>query len=222
MVSGVRSVIIHRNRLFREGLACVLAQQPNMMVAGVFASVSEMLQDAEALRPDVLVLDLHLPDREGLGEARLIKGLFPEIKILMTGLSGVESDVLACIEAGVAGYLVHEASLEDLLNNIQAVAAGEALCSPKVAGMLFSRIAEAGRERELRHVLGLPNLTRRELEIIALIEEGFSNKEIAAQLQIELQTVKNHIHNILDKLQLEGRREAARFARERGLLPTKR
>ena len=222
MVSGVRSVIIHRNRLFREGLACVLAQQPNMMVAGVFASVSEMLQDAETLRPDVLVLDLHLPDREGLGEARLIKGLFPEIKILMTGLSGVESDVLACIEAGVAGYLVHEASLEDLLNNIQAVAAGEALCSPKVAGMLFSRIAEAGRERELRHVLGLPNLTRRELEIIALIEEGFSNKEIAAQLQIELQTVKNHIHNILDKLQLEGRREAARFARERGLLPTKR
>lgn len=216
-MSDVRILIIHRNCLFREGLAFVLAQQPNMMVAGVFASVSEMLQDTETLRPDVVVLDLYLPDREGLREARLIKGLFPEIRILMTGLSELESDVLACIEAGAAGYLVHEASLEDLLNNIQAVAAGEALCSPKVAGMLFSRIAEAGRERELRHALGLPNLTRRELEIIGLIEEGFSNEEIAAQWQIEVQTLKNHIHNNLDKLRPNGRRGVEVYDREQRL-----
>ena len=136
----------------------------------------------------------------------------------MMGLTELQSDVIGCIEAGAWGYLPQEASLEDLLNNIHAIAAGEALCSPKVAGVLFSRVAMVGRERELRQVLGLPNLTRRELEVIELIEEGLSNKEIAVRLDIEVQTVKNHIHNILDKLQLDGRKEAARFARERGLL----
>ncbi|MFQ5881374.1 MAG: LuxR C-terminal-related transcriptional regulator [Candidatus Methylomirabilales bacterium] len=212
-------LIIHRNRLFREGLAFVLAQQQTMTVLGSVAEAGEVLGELERLHPDVIILDLCLPGRDGLGEARQIRGASPEVKILMVGLTELESDVLACIEAGAAGYLPQEASLEDLLNNIQAVAAGEALCSPKVASFLFSRIAEAARERERLRALGLAHLTRREREVIALIEEGLSNKEIAVRLQIEIQTVKNHVHNILDKLQLDGRREAARYARERGLLP---
>ncbi len=174
------------------------------------------MEEVGRLHPDVILLQLG--EWQGLTEARLIRGTFPDAKILMMGLTELESTILACIEAGAAWYLPQEASLEQLLNNIQAVAVGEALCSPKVAGVLVSRIAEATRERELRRILGLPNLTRRELEIIALIEEGLSNKEIAVRLHIEVQTVKNHIHNILDKLQLNGRREAARYAREQGLL----
>ena len=222
MVRGVRILIIHRNRLFREGLAFVLAQQPNMTVAGIVASASEIMQDFERLRPDIVILDLSLPDREGLAEARQIRQSSPVVKILMMGITELQSDVLACIEAGAAGYLPQEASLELLLDNIRAVAAGEAICSPKVTAFLFSRVAEAAREREIRRVQGLPSLTRRELEIIALIEDGLSNKEIATRLQIEIQTVKNHIHNILEKLQLDGRREVARYAREQGLLPAMR
>lgn len=222
MVRDVRVLIIHRNRLFREGLAFVLAQQPNITVARVVAYPSEVLHEIEKLRIDIVILDLCLPDREGLGEARLIRHTSPDVRILMMGLTELESDVIACIEAGAAGYLPQEASLAHLLQNIRAVAAGEAICSPKVAALLFSRVTEAARERELRRVLGLPNLTRRELEIIALIEESLSNKDIAARLQIELQTVKNHIHNVLEKLQLDGRREVARYARERGLLRTMR
>lgn len=218
MEKPVRVLIIHRNRLFREGLAFVLAQQEAMTVVGTVAEASGVLGGLATLCPDVVLLDLCLPGREGFGEARLIRGVFPEVKILMMGLSELQCDVLACAEAGVTGCLPKEASLEDLLNHIQAVSAGETLCSPKVASLLFSRVAEAGREKQLRQVLGLPSLTRREIEIIALIEEGLSNKEIAVRLQIEVQTVKNHIHNILEKLQLDGRREAARFARERGLL----
>lgn len=218
MEDVIRVLIIHRNRLFREGLAFVLAQQQAIEVIRAVAEVSTVLEDLETLRPHVIVLDLCLPGRQGLAETRLIRGVFPEAKILMMGLTESESDALGCIEAGAAGYLPQEASLEDLLNNIQAVATGEALCPPKVTGLLFSRVADAGSKRELRQVLSLPNLTRRELEIITLIEKGLTNKEIAVQLQIEVQTVKNHIHNILDKLQLDGRREAARFAREQGLL----
>ncbi len=219
MEGVIRVVIIHRNRLFREALAFVLAEQQRMSVVRTVSEVDEILAELDRLRPDVIALDVYLPGREGLEEARWIRGVLPESKILLMGLTELESDVLACIEAGAAGYLPQEASLEDLLNNIHAVPTGEALCSPKVAGLIFSRMAKGACERELRQVLGLPSLTRRELEIIALIEEGLSNKEIAVRLQIEIPTVKNHIHNILDKLQLDGRREAARYARERGLLP---
>lgn len=218
MAGIIRVLIIHRNRILRESLAFVLAQQHNITLAAAVAGASEILGGVGQLRPDVIVMDLRPLGREGLREAHLIRGGYPEAKILMMGLTGLESDVLACIEAGAAGYLPQEASLEDLLNNIQAVAAKEALCSPKVAGALFSRLAESAREREIRRLLGLPNLTRRELEIIALVEEGLSNKEIAVHLRIEVPTVKNHIHNILEKLQLGNRREAARYARERGLL----
>lgn len=218
MDKPIRLLIIHRNRLVREGLAFILAHQDSMCVLRSVAGVGEVIGDLARVQPDVILLDLCLPGREGLGDARWILRVFLKAKILMTGLSELESDVLACFEAGAAGYLPQEASLEDLLNNIQAVATGEVLCSPKIARLLVSRISEERRERELRHVVGLPNLTRRELEIIALIEEGLCNKEIAVRLAIELPTVKTHIHNILEKLQLNGRREAAQFAREQGLL----
>ncbi len=218
MEDVIRVLIIHWNRLLREGLAFVLAQQQAITVVRAVTQASAILEDLERLRPDVIILDLCLPGRQGLAETRLIRGVFPEAKILMMGLTESESDALGCIEAGAAGYLPQEASLEDLLNNIQAVATGEALCPPKVTGLLFSRVADAGRESELRRFVGLPNVTRRELEIIGLIDQGLSNKEIAVRLQIEVQTVKNHIHNILDKLQLDGRKEAARYAREQGLL----
>jgi DNA-binding NarL/FixJ family response regulator len=156
--------------------------------------------------------------RDGLKEARQLHEASPHAKLLMMGLTELESDVLAYIEAGAAGYLQEEASLEELLKNIRAVAAGEAVCPPKVAGFLFSHIAGAARERERFKRLGLKHLTPRERQIIALIEQGLSNKQIATCLKIEIQTVKNHVHNILEKLQLENRREAARYAKERGLL----
>ncbi|MFQ5917557.1 MAG: LuxR C-terminal-related transcriptional regulator [Candidatus Binatia bacterium] len=222
MEGMIRVLLIHRNRLFREALTFVLAEQQNMSVIRTVAESGEVLEELERLRPDVIVLDLCLPGREGLGEARRITEAFPEAKILMMGLTELEVDVLACIEGGAAGYLSQDASLEDLLNNIHAVAAGEALSSPKVTGLLVSWVAASSHEKERLRSLGLGRLTRRELEVIPLIEEGLSNKEIAVRLQIEVQTVKNHVHNILEKLQLNRRREIARYARERGLVSSLR
>lgn len=218
MERGIRILIIHRNHLLGEGLAHMLSHQPNLTVIGRVAEADEIVSELPTLRPDVILLDLSLPGREGLGGAQRIQEVYDGARILMMGLCTIESDVLGCIEAGAAGCLSREASLEDLLNSIQAAMRGEVLCSPRVAGLLFSSIAEARREREPRQLLGLPNLTRRELEITALIAEGLSNKEIATRLRIEVQTVKNHVHNILDKLKLNGRREAAAYAKEHGLL----
>jgi len=219
MAEAIRVVIIHRRRLFREGLAFALSQQPDLTVVGSVSEAYEIIGEFATLCPGVIVVDLALPERDGLGEVRQLRHATPATsKVLMIGLTDLESDVLACLEAGASGYLAQEASLEELINSIRALAVGEVLCSPKVAGFLFSQIAEMARERERLQVMSLTHLTRREREVIALIEEGLSNKEIAVRLRIELQTVKNHVHNILDKLQLNSRREVARYAREQGLV----
>jgi two-component system nitrate/nitrite response regulator NarL len=218
MEGAIKVAIIHRHRLFRECLALVLSQQQNVTVVGSVAEASEISGGMTRLCPDVIIIDLSLVGRDGLEEIRQLCEPSSEIKILVMGLTEQESDVVACIEAGAAGYLSQEASLEELLKNIRAVVVGEALCTPKIISFLFARIAEDARERERRQALGITHLTCRERQILTLIEEGLSNKEIAVHLQIELQTVKNHVHNILEKLQRDNRREAARHARKQGLL----
>jgi len=130
-------------------------------------------------------------------------------------------EIMACIESGASGYVLKEASFDYLVDTIRSVHCGESFCSPQMTASLFSRIAELADERMPSKSHGSIKLTARELEIINLIAEGLSNKEISQRLFIETQTVKNHIHNILDKLQLHNRLEAVQYARERNLLKKK-
>jgi DNA-binding NarL/FixJ family response regulator len=218
MQSAIRVAIVHRNRLFREGLAFVLSQQRGITVVTCIDAASGILADIGRLCPDVIILDFSQQGRDGLHEARQLREASPGSKLLLMGLTESEADVLACIEAGAAGLLQREASLEELLQNVRAMVAGEALCSPKIIALLFSQIAEEARARRRMQRPGQPHLTSRERQILTLIEERCSNKEIAVRLEIEIQTVKNHVHNILEKLQLHSRREAASYARERGIL----
>lgn len=217
MERAVNAAVIYRKRLFREGLVYLLSQQQGITVVASAAETYAILGEITKLRPDVVILDLGLPERDGLGEARQLWQAFPGIKILMLGLSELASDVLACAEAGAAGYISQEATLEELYSSVWAVAQGEAICSPRVAGFLFSQIAAEARKKERQWTSGLIHLTHREREIIVLIEEGLSNKEIANRLHIELKTAKNHVSNILRKLQLDSRYEVARYAREQGI-----
>ena len=138
----------------------------------------------------------------------------------MTGLTSDDSDVIVCAEAGAGGYLPDEASLDDLLKSVRAVASGEAICSPRVAGLLFCRVSEAARDSEARRTRNTPKTTLREREIIALIDGGLSNKEIAVKLRIETQTVKNHVHNILETFNVDGRRELREYIKEQGFQVT--
>jgi len=218
MQNAIRVAIIHRNRLFREGLAFVLSQQRGLTVVTCTDGARDVLAEIGKLCPDVIILDFSQQGRDGLKEARQLREASPESKLLLMGLTESEADVLACIEAGAAGLLEREASLDELLQNIRAMVAGEATCSPKIIALLFSQIAEEAHARTRVQHPGLPHLTSRERQILSLIEERCSNKEIAVRLHIEIQTVKNHVHNILEKLQLHSRREAASYARERGML----
>ncbi len=218
-MAQIRVIIIQPNHLFCDALVFYLrSQEPGLSVVGRATEAGEILDSLHSLHPDVILVDLRTPGREGINDVRLLRRGYPEARALMTGLTELESDVMACIEAGAAGYLSKKCSLEDLGRSIEAAAVGEALVSPKIVGALFERIRESTYERERLRALDLVRLTRRECEIVSFIQKGFSNKEIAVQLHIEVQTVKNHVHNILEKLQLCGRREVVRYAVENGLI----
>jgi DNA-binding NarL/FixJ family response regulator len=214
----IRVFIVDDLRLLREGLVSLLAEQKDLTVIGAEASGSKALAKIKELRPDVALIDIGLPDKDGISMTRTLRREALAVKIIILGLLDLTDEIMVCIEAGAAGYVLKEATFDYLVETIRAVHSGESFCSPRIAASLFSRIAEFTSE----HLPNIPQssikLTGRELEIINEIAQGSSNKEIAQHLCIETQTVKNHIHNILDKLQLHTRLEVVRYARERNLL----
>jgi two-component system, NarL family, nitrate/nitrite response regulator NarL len=216
----IHVVIVHPDRVFRESVAFAIDQQPAMRVVARVADADKLRPMIAGLDTPVFVLDLALPEQEALAQAREIKELCPSAAILMLNVRELESEVMACCEAGVTGCLTREASLPDLIGHLPIVAAGGTPCTPKMAALLFNRLRDHARELERLRAASSVRFTRRELEILSLIEEGLSNKEIACRLNIAVQTVKNHVHNILNKPtpQLGGRGAAVRYACERGLL----
>jgi two-component system, NarL family, nitrate/nitrite response regulator NarL len=206
----IRVAIVADTRLYREGLAQVLNRDSRLSVVATAARQEDALAALPQLEADVILVDMAMPD--GRSVVRVILERAPLGRVIALGVVEDDDDVLGCVEAGVAGYVPREASIDDLVTVIESVARGEAICSPRVAGSLLRRVAAlaAGRGGELPRA----HLTTREREIIRLIDQGLSNKEIASDLGIEVATVKNHVHNILEKLQVHRRGEAA--ARVRG------
>lgn len=210
--------IVDDVRLLREGLVSLLGEQQEIIIVGAAASGSTALEQIIELRPDVALVDIGLPGKDGLSVTQALRRESPEVKVLILGISDFADEIMACIEAGAAGYVLKEASFDHLVDSIRAIHHGESLCSPRIVASLFSRVAEMASEHPPSVIQNSLKLTSRELEIINEIADGLSNKEIARRLVIEPQTVKNHIHNILDKLQLHSRLEAVAYARDRNLL----
>jgi DNA-binding NarL/FixJ family response regulator len=218
MQEPIRVFIVDDNRLLREGLVSMLAEQEGVVVLGAAASGRKALEQIKDLRPQVALIDIGMPGKDGIEVTQTLRKVLPEVKVIILGMVDLTDEIMACIEAGAAGYVLKEASFAYLIETIRSVHRGESFVSPQMAASLFSRIAELAGERLPRIPPNSIKLTPREVEIINQIAEGLSNKEIAQQLSIEAQTVKNHIHNILDKLQLHKRLEAVEYARERKLL----
>lgn len=215
MNQSIHIFIADDNRLLREGLVSMLAEQEGFAVVGAAANGGEALEQIKKLRPEVVLIDIGMPDRDGLAVTRALYQEMPEVKVIILGMPDLTDEIMACIEAGAVGYVLKEASFDYLVETIRSAQRGESFCSPRMAASLFSRVAELAGDRTPRDAV---RLTPREVEVINKIAEGLSNKEIAQRLSIEVQTVKNHIHNILDKLQLQNRLEAVQYARERNLL----
>ena len=199
-------------RLYREGLAEVLDRQSDIRVVGTASSDEAGVHRIVQAAPDVVLLDMAMAASASV--ARMLGDSGAGIAVLALGVPETESHVLACAEIGAAGYVPREGSLQDLLDGLHRVARGEAHYSPRLVAVLLQRLA--ARSTPCDPVAS--RLTIRELEIVELIDRGMTNKEIAAHLYIELATVKNHVHNILEKLHLHGRTEAAAWVRaQRGV-----
>jgi two-component system nitrate/nitrite response regulator NarL len=205
----IRALVVSDIRLYREGLAAALAAGGRCDVVATAPNGFAALEATEAHRPDVVLLDLALVD-SGNAVAHLA-AVDPPVKVVALGVREVPSEVIALAEAGVAGYVTRDATLDELVQVVESVARGEMVCSPRIAALLLQRVA-AARGRGARRDLDA-RLTPRENEIVVLIDEGLSNKQIAHRLSIEVATVKNHVHNILDKLGVEGRAAAAAHVR---------
>ncbi len=221
MQKSIRVFIVDDNRLLREGLVSMLAEQEDIAVVGAAASGRKALEQFKTLRPEVALIDIGMPGKDGLEVTQELRREMPEVKVVILGMVDLRDEIMACIEAGAAGYVLKETSFDSLVETIRSVHRGESFVSPQMAASLFSRIAELAGERLSRIPPSSVKLTARELEIISEIAKGLPNKEIAKRLSIEAQTVKNHIHNILDKLQLHTRLEAVEYARARKLLKSK-
>jgi len=212
------NIFIVDDLLMREGLVSLLSMLVFFAVVGTAACSSEAAARIKALRPAVVLVNIGLPGREGLALTQTLRREVPEVKVILLGVPDLADEIMRSIEAGAAGYVLRESSFDYLVATIRAVHGGEAFCSPRVAASLFSRVAELAAERVPPIAQSSVKLTTRELEIVNQIAQGLSNKEIARRLSIGPQTVKNHIHNILDKLQVHTRLQAVHYANERNLL----
>lgn len=198
----IRVLIISDIRLYRDGLAHVLGRDDRIRVVGA-QNAHGVDPDIPDSPPDVVLLDMANPS--AMSAILDIAKRCPGVKVVALGVAQQDGDVIACAEAGVAGYVFRDASLEELFATIESAARGELRCSPAIAATLLRRVANLASAQPTAPT----NLTRREQEIVDLVGEGLSNKQIAARLFIEIPTVKNHIHSILEKLGVRTRAEAA-------------
>lgn len=201
----IRVLVIAGVRLYREGMAFNLENRDGLTVAGSAATRVEALQLITALQPAVVVLDMAAD--QSLDLVRAIKEVDPRVKIIAFAVEEHEPEIIACAEAGVDGYVSCEGSMDDLTATIVSVTRGELICSPRIAATLLRRVGALANGVRSPHATD--GLTSREGEVLGLIDEGLSNKEIAVRLHIEVATVKNHVHNLLEKLHVASRVEAA-------------
>jgi two-component system, NarL family, nitrate/nitrite response regulator NarL len=208
----VRVMIASEVRLYRIGLERLLREIPDVTIVGAASSAEEAYELAGALIHEVMLLDMAMPDAYGI--AMRVGRLSPVSKVVALGTPEDEAEVLACAEAGIAGYVTREGSVDDVVAAIRTIARGEVYCSAKVASSLVRRVAEransaAAAAGGTEYVAGRSgSLTTREAQILKLMQQGLSNKMISRTLGIELPTVKNHVHNILTKLGIRRRAEA--------------
>jgi DNA-binding NarL/FixJ family response regulator len=211
----VSVVLVDDHMLFRAGLREIL-EENGIRVAGEAASGGEAIDVIEQLAPDVVVMDINMPGISGVEATRRLTARAPQTAVVVLTISAADADIMEAMMAGAAGYLLKDASVEELVGGVRAAARGESSISPRIASRLLAHMRE-------QHAPSAPedihaDLTERELDVLRLLAAGKGNAEIAGDLYISPKTVKNHIASILMKLQMENRIQAAVYAVRSGII----
>jgi DNA-binding NarL/FixJ family response regulator len=204
-------LLIEDNRLLRDGIKALINKQKDLCILETSAGNHDPLLQARSLKPHVVLIDLGLRNKNGLRIMATLTRELPQTKVIGMGLIPSRLDIVEFVQAGAAGFILKDATIEDFLGTIRAIARGIRILPPLLTGSLFTHVVEHALRKGKGELPNTVRMTKREREIVALIAEGLSNKEIAHRLSIEIYTVKSHVHNILEKLTLHSRLQISAY-----------
>jgi DNA-binding NarL/FixJ family response regulator len=216
VVEPIRVVVVDDQELFRRGLTMLLGVEDDIEVVGEAGDGVAATELAISVAPDVILMDVRMPKRSGIEACLAIKETAPAARIIMLTVSDEEADLYDAVKNGASGYLLKDSSIDEVAQAVRVVADGQSLISPSMAIKLLDEFKQMSRSD--RQQVPTPRLTERELEVLKLVAQGLNNREIAKRLFISENTVKNHVRNILEKLQLHSRMEAVMYAVREKLL----
>ena len=210
----IRAMIVDDHALFRRGLEMVLEEEPDIELVGQASDGAEAVEKAAESLPDVVLMDIRMPRSSGIEACRAMKEAAPSAKIVILTISDEEEDLFEAIRAGASGYLLKDIPLDEVADAVRAVHGGQSLINPSMAGKLLTEFATLAKrdDEERAQELPAPRLTEREMQVLKLVARGMNNRDIAKELFISENTVKNHVRNILEKLQIHSRMEAVMVA----------
>ena len=213
----MRILIVDDHILFREGLAAIIRLEPDIKIAGLAGSVQEAVELAQSEKPDMILMDFTLPDGTGADATHKILAAHPKCKIVFLTMSEEDDTLFAAVRAGAKGYLLKNMSPSKLVAALRSVQQGESALSRTMTLRLMEELSRTKMSTE-PVVIAFANLTQREIDVLRQIASGMSNQEIAEHFVLSENTVKYHVHSILDKLEVPDRKAAAKYARENGLI----
>ena len=210
----IRVMIVDDHALFRRGLEMVLTDEDDIELVGEASDGAEAVENAAEVLPDVILMDIRMPRSSGIEACRAMKAAAPSAKIVMLTISDEEEDLFEAIKAGASGYLLKDIPLDEVAESVRAVHGGQSLINPSMASKLITEFATLARHdgSERGEQVPAPKLTDREMEVLKLVAKGMNNRDIARELFISENMVKNHVRNILEKLQIHSRMEAVMIA----------
>jgi DNA-binding NarL/FixJ family response regulator len=212
MMKKIRLLLIEDNRLLRDGILSILKPHKDILIIAASGDGKNTLVKIKQLKPNVVLLDLGLRSQNSLHVVEIVKKDFPLAKIIIMDLAPVQADILQYVKAGANGFILKDASLNDLLVTIRTVSEGATVLPPILVDSLFSQIVEYAVREGKSNLKEAVQMTKREKEVIGFLSEGMSNKEIGQKIHISTYTVKSHIHNIMEKLALHTRLEIANYS----------
>jgi DNA-binding NarL/FixJ family response regulator len=211
-----RLLLVDDHALFREGLVGLFAYQDDFLIVGEASDAESAMAQAALLSPDLILMDIDMPGEDGIAATRRLKAAYPEIMIVMLTVHDATDKLLEAIKAGAQGYLVKNIRSTELLEQLRGLREGEAALTRRMAARILEEFQRGGQTHTAATEEPSQDLTARELEVLELIASRLSNKEIGARLSISEHTVRNHLKNILSKLHLRSRRQAADYGLARG------